>query len=367
MDKVVGVLGSSGTVGRYVTGKLLSNGVRVVGGQRSAPSLDYGEAFEFFRVDVRETDTLTSFCEKCDIVINCISPVYIYGSIVANIAAQTNTIYIDLTTVIMQEKELPDDGTYVIAGGYVPGLSEYIPRVLIKKEFDSVERMIMYQGGTELCSEAALADIILSADGTRGDKCVRDGVVKPFRTSSEKMVLLPGFYDAMILKASLSKEIQDVGSYFGISDIYAFNVYPSKAVVSVLLNSMNIRFRCADKELAASKIIEQMKEYKNKNKYTPESSYAVLGFEISGVSNGEKKAIRCYMHLKDSGRMCGYMVAEAALSIIKKGIKSGMHFAADILDEGYFERLKSELGTNDSWLCEEIPYDKVTDLNDFIV
>ena len=66
----VGVLGSTGNVGKYVCKKLLKSGVSVIGGQRHE-NIDFTEYANFtsFKIDILNLESLKSFCEKCSIEI----------------------------------------------------------------------------------------------------------------------------------------------------------------------------------------------------------------------------------------------------------------------------------------------------------
>ena len=187
MKETIGILGCFGTIGRHVAEKLLKNGFYVIGGQRRKRDMfqEY-DNFEYNSVDVSDPESLERFCGKCDAVVNCISPAYLYGSLAAKAAANAEAIYIDGVNFILRDKGLPENGKYIIAAGYVPGLSEFIPKAIVAREFDKAESIVAYQGGTELCSEAAFADIVLSAnDSGYSDSIYSQKKIKPFHVSLE--------------------------------------------------------------------------------------------------------------------------------------------------------------------------------------
>lgn len=357
MEKIVGILGCTGTVGRFATEKLLRNGFRVIGGQRREPVLFKDEEkFEYFQVDINDAARLEEFCTKCDLVVSCISPACLYGSIVARAAAKCNATYLDATDVIMKE-ELPENGTYVIASGYVPGLCEFLPLAIKHRELDTAERLVIYSGGSEICSEAAFVDIILSAEGY-ADSCCRDGEMKPFRINIQKEHTLPYFERKVMLKPFLTYEALDLKNKLGIIDLFWFNTYHDSTILKMLFATYRKTIG-KNKEEAANGIREVLREYVAAN--PQESSYALIGFEITGKKNGEDKIVRCCLFLRDSGRLCGYCLAETALYILNNELPKGVHMAYDIIDQGYLERLYDELDFGEHLYINEITSEEAID------
>ena len=355
MSETVGVLGSSGTIGRCVAKKLLDAGVYVMGGQRSKDTIfEKHDRFKYVRTDISDEESLAEFCRQCSIVINCISPAYIYGNIVAKAAAVAGAVYIDGVDVINDKKGLPEDGIYIKAGGFVPGLSEYIPLSIAQKEFDIFERAVIYQGGTELCSNAAFADIILSAGVSGyGDAFLYDGNVKPFRSRINNRYELAGFDKKMMLKAYLGNEMHHLGVKAGLKRLYWFNAYEDMHIIKLLMDSMRISSGL-EKNKAAEKIIEYVAT--ERDKLTRHNDiYSLLGIELQGKKEGRDKYIQCVLYLRDSSRLCGYMLAETALSVLKRTPSRGIYCAYELIDEDYLYRIKDELSDGESFIIREIP------------
>ena len=355
MSETVGVLGSSGTIGHCVVEKLLNAGINVLGGQRSKNTMFDGcGKFGYVRTDISDEESLAEFCRQCSIVINCISPAYIYGNVTAKAAAEAGAVYIDGVDVIDDKSGLPTDGVYIKAGGYVPGLSEFIPLSVAKKEFDAFERAVIYQGGTELCSDAAFADIILSAGVSGyGDSFFCEGNVKPFRSRINSRCELAGFDKTVMLKAYLGNEMLHLGKKADLKRLYWFNAYEEMRIIKLLMDSMRISSGL-DKKQSAEKIIGYVKA--ERDKLTRHNDiYSVLGMELHGKKDGKDKYIQTVLHLKDSSHMCGYMLAETALSVLKKTPSSGIYCAYELIDDDYLYRIKDELSDGESFTIKEIP------------
>lgn len=182
-------------------------------------------------------------------VINCVSPSFLYGGLIARIAAEAGATYLDLTDATAAEDALSEKGTYIVASGYVPGLSAFLPKALCKLEFDSVSQLVMYQGGTERCSEAAFADIALSArDSAYGDTWYHKGKLHPCRIKATKRYKLPGFPNEVLLKANVSKELLRMLAASGIDTLYWVNAFDEFAQLKVLMEAVGCTINCGEEE-----------------------------------------------------------------------------------------------------------------------
>ena len=95
MEEWIGILGCGGSVGRHATEKLLKAGYWILGGQRREPHrFSEYEKFSFLQVDVADRDSLCAFCRRCRMVINCVSPSFLYGGLIARIAAEAGATYL---------------------------------------------------------------------------------------------------------------------------------------------------------------------------------------------------------------------------------------------------------------------------------
>lgn len=355
IKKTVGVLGCFGTIGYCVTEKLLRNGLQVIGAQRR-PSTLFQEMdnFQFFQVDICNADELEQFCRQCDLVINCISPAYLYGSIIAKAAASVGAIYLDGVGVVLEDKTIPENGTYIISSGYVPGLSEFLPKAIIKKEFDSAERVVVYQGGTELCSEAAFADIVLSGENSGySESSYHNGTIRPFHVNMRNKYEFPDFPNKVMLKSFLGYEMLSLAKHMNLCDLYWLNAYQDMSNINLLLRAVRCSAGCNEKEEAAEKIKNCMREYIMT--MPKKETYALLGMEIIGNKSGAEKIIQSCLYLKNSSRICGYTLAETAICALRNPVASGIHFAYEIIDTDYLSSLKTELQSGEYLYIREIP------------
>ena len=160
----IGILGCGGHIGKYATEKLLRLGFQVLGAQRNSVTyFDDYKNYSFTNIDVMDKGQLDGFVEKCDIVINCISPSHLYGKIVKDAVCKKDKIYIDPSDMSFEQEERNVTGKCVTSCGYIPGISEFLPYIVAHKQFDKIRRTVIYQGGFDGCSPGAFVDMILGA------------------------------------------------------------------------------------------------------------------------------------------------------------------------------------------------------------
>ena len=176
----IGILGCGGYIGKYATEKLLRLGFHVKGGQRKEPqNIEINDNFRFVSIDVKDKQQLDTFIQSCDIVVNCISPSYLYGKIVKDAVCEQNKIYVDPSDMGFVKDGESVTGKCVASCGYIPGMSEFFPYILFRQNFDEIERVIAYQGGFDGCSPGAFVDMILGAGNKNlcGDAYILNGKI----------------------------------------------------------------------------------------------------------------------------------------------------------------------------------------------
>ena len=164
--KKIGVIGCGGMIGPIICNYLLHEDVEIIGGQRSKPDFSkYPENFKWKRLDINNDDELLDFCSECDVVLNCAGPAYILFEKVALASARAGAVYVDVTDALMFNDEIisrvSGKGKFYIAAGYYPGITGVMLKKVIK-QFDKINSLIGYSGGSEVYSVLSCLDIIMS-------------------------------------------------------------------------------------------------------------------------------------------------------------------------------------------------------------
>ena len=342
MKPTVGVLGSSGVVGKAAC-KYLARFFKVRGGQRKEPTEDIKalDDFKYIKTDIIEEESLNQFCKGCDVVLNCAGPSYKIKEKVAVAAYKAGAIYVDASDILLTEQEVRikvmPEGRYVVATGYVPGLSGILPKLVEGKYLDQIEEVYCFQGGRQPYSSAALEDIILNSLSDSGYKGIyySQGKLLQEDMESEEKIQLPGFLEPVYIKSYLSKEMIDVAERLGIKEMHWFNALPD---LEIALEQVNYTENC----------MNQYREHMEK--------WSALLYEFYGEKQQEKKRYRCIVNLQDSNIVCGEVAALVVKSILNKKPKQGIHWAKDILEVSeVIQYMKKSEALQFAMI--EIPYD----------
>lgn len=347
----IGILGSSGTVGRHIAAYLLQKGYSVCGAQRRRTAeFDNYRNFSQLVVDISDPNQLESFCQSCDFLINCIAPSFIHGFTIAEAAGRCGCVYIDLTDAVM-ERELPEEGVYVTSCGYIPGLSAYLPKILNERFFDTVDSVTEFQGGNEICSANALIDIILSSEiSGRGDSFYRSGSLEQISFNISKKYQLPFFSGEVFLKPYISKELVYMAQRENIGSFRWFNVYENIQQFAFILKMVGVLAKSSADQTAA--IINS--ECEKRRSLLNEEIHAVLGAELIGIKNNVEKCIRFKLDVHDSSVLCGVTAAVVAERVIERGASPGKHYGYEFIPESFIDEIGNYLTEGESFEVTEI-------------
>lgn len=348
----IGVLGYSGTVGKNAVHFLLEKGLSVIGGQRNYnPLFDKYKNFSYIKVNVDDENTLDNFFEKCDIVVNCTSPSYIYGSAVAETAEKYGKIYIDPSDLACLDKQNCHNGKFILSCGYMPGFSEYLVKYISTK-FDEVSKIMLFQGGTEMCSPSALADIVLSADKSGvGDSYFLKNEIIPLKINPAKTYSLPFFDGEVSIKPFLSYDFTDICKTVKAEKAFSFNVYPDKNILNMYFEAIFSSFEAGnDKRKIVENIGHIMEKYKKSDN---QDTYCVLAVEAYGKSAGTDKYIRAVVHIKNSAELCGFFLSECVLSVINSELPENIYYGCQLHDNSLIKKITETLNKNISLTIEE--------------
>ena len=84
LKKLVGIIGGTGKIGQKVCEKLVPQYDVRLGQRHMMQSDSVASIYKF--VDLQQPSSLYDFYEKCDLIVNCAGPSYIYSNIAMKIA-----------------------------------------------------------------------------------------------------------------------------------------------------------------------------------------------------------------------------------------------------------------------------------------
>lgn len=348
---MIGVLGASGEVGRAAVRALrgagagpLRVGARRLDELRSsvAPETRPDESVELMRVDARRPEELDRFCRGCRVVLNCSAPTYELAGLVAVAALSAGTDYVDVGGDDPVHEQLTAQGgvtesrTVILSAGVVPGLSSLLPRWMAG-DLDTISRLSAYVGGMERCSPGVAADMLLSLEtggpqgGAYGEALAgwRHGRRVSRALRAREGAEAPFFNGPVALQPFLSAETERLGGTLGVEQIDWFNVHPGEQVRLVLNRlptwSRSERDDCPDTAEAALIRAGELD-------LTGRDPYHLMVFVIEGWRSGTPAARTAVVRSPSSYVLTGFVGALAAQHVLSGTLRSGLHYACDVLD-----------------------------------
>lgn len=352
----IGILGYGGTIAGYATENLLKKGFTVIGGQRhKKDDFDGYAGFSYMKTDVSDPESLKDFCNACDVVVNCTSPSSVYGVTVASAAAEAGKMFVDPTDLSeFNTDNYPDIG-FLFSCGYMPGFSEYLVKNLWENYFSEPDTVVMYQGGSDICSPSAFADIILSADSAgKGDSRIRDGKRVPAAVNISEKFSLPFFEQPVILKSYLSNDFVKVCEQHHIKNACCLNVYPDMEIMNLYFRGMVAAMDYPDDGIMAlDAIVSEVGEDIKRMQENPDKEN-VLCVEMSGISDGEHKAFRAVVRTRNNSEISGWFLAESVEKMIKSEKFTGRKYGFELADKELWEKAVETLNNDHCFTVTEI-------------
>lgn len=333
-ELLVGILGCGGRVGAIAT-EILSRRFRVRGGQRSPPTTRFGSNFEWRRVDILNEASLDAFCDGCSIILNCAGPSYVVAPRIAAAAAKAHCGYVDIFGDEASAKPsagATDMGSAVIGAGVWPGLSGALPLWLASEEFEVVHSVSGYAGGLEHCSFGAAADLLLSSVHGFGvpDAYWRGGRILPCLSDGPEDMSVPGFSGTVYVKPFVSRETTRLAHKMGLEEARWHNVTTRREVARALLESSSQLAMGATGsalEGAAGRLVACVE-----SAVAGQTPWYTMTVDARGVADGIEILKRVVIKSNSSYAISATVGALAVESMLRDGIRPGVHWAFEILD-----------------------------------
>lgn len=347
-QKIIGILGIGGYLGRFTAKKLLDTGHQIIGAQRS--NVDFFSEypnFQYEMVDVIYEDQLIKFIEKCDIVVNCVSPSHLYGKMIKDVICKKNKIYVDPSDMSFEPDRTHVAGRCVGSCGYIPGLSEFLAYAIAKEKFDIITRCVMYQGGFDGCSPGAFVDMILGAGNKNfyGDSYISESKVLPFSCDIKKKYITPFSKNEVILKPLINSDSINLQKKIGAKEFYFFSAYDNMETMKFFMKLL-LEVSKYPKKVAAKNIRKKLQErIENNMQFGNQEVEAYLFIELEGIKNNKKRLFDVELVSKNVNKICGYFLAEVVIELILHPEKAveGFSYGAEIVPSNYIEIVKEEI------------------------
>lgn len=330
MNKLIGLVGSSGLIGTEAVRYLLDSGYSVRGGQRKNESPFKGEeGFECYHLDLYNRKQLDNFCKGCAAVLNCAGPSYKIKDIIAESASKAGAIYVDMSDILITEsslrKKLKDDSVYILGTGYVPGISGIMLNT-VTSEFDNINRLQCFQAGRQYYTRTAFYDILLSSMSEAGypDSYLISNRPERVKDTIRERIYIPGLEESVYIKPYLPREIIDFAHQKGnISEIYWYNALTDKRMMTMIMQSyreLTLSYSYENAMAMYDKLFSNMEKQEN---------WSALLVEAEGKKDGKYMRKRYILNIDDSNAVCGITAAQTVIRALESSLPAGIYWAKD--------------------------------------
>lgn len=356
-EKIIGVIGGTGRVGREVVRYLVrETPYRVLMGGRRAPSEDREDPagrVDFMTVDLFQEKSLAAFCDACDILVNCAGPSSLVGDRVAMAALEHGAHYVDpgghnplYQGLAAHEERLREKGlAFVLAVGILPGLSEVFPIHEADLHFDAVHDMEYHYIGRDRWTRNSAYDIAWGVGHIgKGEAPVMYEAGRPREVNlltSGKNVDLPDPVGRQKLFPVFREELRAFVEERGIAGarVYGNNWgrWVGLATIAIRLlggygnekrlwRSAGLIVRAAERDLRGKR------------------PGFLLHLRMRGTRDGIPRSLVSTLYFEDTYRATGVCAAIAARLVAEGGVPSGRRWASLLPDIAGFMTLFRERG-----------------------
>jgi hypothetical protein len=351
MVPLVGILGAFGAVGRRVAHRLqASSMLRLRLGARDPDAVRqmiqdplYGYA-ECMQTDIGDPASLASFCESCQVVVNCAGPSFRIMDRVALPALAAGADYVDpggdepVYFRLAVPGSMPTGRIAILTACMMPGLSGLLPRFLARQGFDRTTRLTAYVGGRGDLTKAGAADYILSLASSGRDSLAawRNGarVVRALKPLVE--VDLPFFPSGVTAHPFLSYETERVARSLQLEEVSWYNVFEGGRMLSALG-----RLQGAAAEADLSTAIKTLVHAAELDRFG-RLSYQLFVLQLEGQTGGRPLRRTLMLRGTDAHDLTAAITTRAVTAMLNGEVQPGLHFAADALSPEIVNTLRDD-------------------------
>lgn len=332
---IIGILGSTGKVGRYLT-KILNSNYIIKCGYRSLDNYDffkYTENIIPVKVNIDNESELMNFCLGCSIIVNCAGPSLKIGKKIAVYSTLAKAIYIDpygsevLKKQIIEEN-IEKENIYVLSAGSCPGFTEMLPIFISNSRLDRMDRVEVYSGNKENMGYAAGMDYVLSVKHGCGFSYaeILDGKINVDNSSKMKKIKIKGIDDNLYAQKYLYREFIDVAEKSNnFNNASFYNIFCNDELHRILLNACSIINISKDEKHIKNLIYEV-------SKLKIDLPWFIAKVKAEGIKDDDYVEIEYTVINSNSYEITAYIIYKVIQECFKKNISKGIYYASECLN-----------------------------------
>lgn len=328
MEKIIGILGGSGHIGKRCVSILKKNNCSIIASYNKnyMPS---DIKCSYVKLDVVNIELVREFIRSCDIVLNCAGASYINGEMIARIACEESVPYIDPSGEAFLEDRLEDiskENVFVLSAGYFPGLSGLMMEY-VAKYFDRPLSIEGFNISKEVPSYSAVEDFILTnlSGFGRSLSSYLDGEIIN-NDCQKKEIYREKIYT---MYNYLTNEIVRVAEKYGIKQANWYNCSFSNEILSKMQEIVHKvrKGNCKNYNDDIEKIITHFK-----NEVGNDETFSYLKIAGQGIIDGAMSSVEVNIDSQISSEMSAIVMCYTAFAVLEDKLENGIHYAMDILD-----------------------------------
>lgn len=329
LKKLVGIIGGTGKIGQKVCEKLVPQYDVRLGQRHMMQSDSVASIYKF--VDLQQPSSLYDFYEKCDLIVNCAGPSYIYSNIAMKIANNMKIPYVDVFgSRFYSTKAVSISTINVLSAGCYPGFTGILPVGFLEGKMDEVITLKEIVGGRELGSLVACQDVIMSAIKNYGKvNMYMDTGQMTYNNLLEKDIK-GGFPENVSLRLYFTEEFDMLCKKYKIPQAYFYNAVVDEEIDKALsMACVKLSHECDESVLVLeAKKISALQE----NLVRERGNWYGMHLEADGIYNGKKKTISVYVKVFNTSLLSAGIAVEVIKSILSEHHNSGVYYPFEILN-----------------------------------
>ena len=334
-DKVVGVLGGKGVIGKQVIQLLTADNISVLCVTRRINADNGSEQY----VDLADEASVVAFVRKCDVVVNCTGPSFLTSKKVLPIAIGQKKDFIDAFGWIKDSQKVAHGvSRIVLNAGSVPGLLGVLIKEMISKQTKEIE---VFSGGYEKGSIASIGDILISSiNGYAHSNCycacgqlVRDN----------KMVESDiGIAEEAYVQEVATEEIRRISEGFKVPVLRNYNIWSDYKLTEIITAGCVQAMQCKDEKAYMDLFTDVFTKISVIADGDKEPWYVI---KIKAMEEAFSECMQ--IHTNDSGKLTASMVAYCVKKLLEENLEPGIYWPYEIADSqkviDYLEELSFEV------------------------
>lgn len=235
-DKVIGILGSNGKIGRILVRILQENGYLVKCGYNKNSNIKDKKGHYF---DIRDEEQMDLFCKDISILVGTAGPSSELSDLMYSAVLKRNIYYIDPSGSKLLHSENNHNAKVIVNAGFMPGLLGTILMDFLEKMNEIPSMIEIIHGGEYIFSESSKKDFINAYKENFDGNFMKSLIGGELKYSEQlRPSYVPHELKTCKIFPYIINEIEYIGKKYKIDDIYSYTAVGNKSYKNVDSNEL---------------------------------------------------------------------------------------------------------------------------------